>query len=233
MTERLLVVCDCIAHHRNLPTRGPRSMLGDILPERNEPWLNAGPRALIAFTADSADVKYPWRIPIQAETHESLPSDIPKLPSCGSRSIHDQAIDMQAVMSTIAGYFGGYSSKMQPVGERETKQMREAAERKVEGEKTRGIESDFQKYVRRLVKDLEMKGTIRTSLESVNLSLFASHPDVLKAECIRTFPTVIFPAGLLLKREEIETLKVSGASIITALHHGHGQKSSHVCRSPF
>ena len=26
-------------------------MLGEVLPARNDPWLNAGPRALIAFTA--------------------------------------------------------------------------------------------------------------------------------------------------------------------------------------
>ena len=71
----------------------------------------------------------------------------------------------------------------------------------------------------------KMKGTIRTALESINLSLHASHPDVLMGECIRTFPTVTFPATMILKREEIETLKVSGASIIAALHHGHGQKA--------
>ena len=47
-------------------------MLGDILPARNDAWLNAGPRALIAFAADNADIKFPWRVPIQAETHEVL-----------------------------------------------------------------------------------------------------------------------------------------------------------------
>ena len=53
------------------------------------------------------------------------------------------------------------------------------------------------------------------------------------AECIRTFPTVTFPATPLLKREEIETLKVSGASIIAALHHGHGHKSRMYIDAPF
>ena len=206
-------------------------MLGDILPARNDAWLNAGPRALIAFAADNADIKFPWRVPIQTEIHEVLLYDVQRQPSCGSRSTHDQALDMQAVMAAIAGYFGGYTSKMQPIGERETRLMREAAERKVEGEKKGSTASDFQKYVRRIVKDLEMKGIIRTSLESINLSLHATHKDVLKSECIRTFPTVTFPATLLLKREEIETLKASGASIIAALHHGHGQKA-HMCVDP-
>ena len=78
-----------------------------------------------------------------------------------------------------------------------------------------------------------MKGTIRTTVESVNLSLYSDHSDVLMAGCIRTFPTVTFPASLLLKREEVETLTVSGASIIAALHHGHGNKARMCIESPF
>ena len=78
-----------------------------------------------------------------------------------------------------------------------------------------------------------MKGTIRTAVEGINLSLHANHADVLMGECIRTFPTVTFPAMLLLKREEIETLKVSGASVIAALHHGHGQKNRSYQEAPF
>jgi hypothetical protein len=78
-----------------------------------------------------------------------------------------------------------------------------------------------------------MKGTIRTAEESVNLSLYAAHVDVLMAECIRTFPTVTFPASLLLKREEVETRTVTGASVIAALHHGHGSHARAYIDPPF
>ena len=108
-------------------------MLGEVLPARNDPWLNAGPRALVAFTADNADVKFPFRVPIQKETHDTSLMDIKRHPSCGSRNPFDQALDMQAVMAAIAGYFGGYTSKMQPIGERQIKQLREGIERKVAG----------------------------------------------------------------------------------------------------
>ena len=47
LTEIPLIICECLAHERNLPTRGPRSMLGEVLPARNDAWLNAGPRALV------------------------------------------------------------------------------------------------------------------------------------------------------------------------------------------
>ena len=83
------------------------------------------------------------------------------------------------------------------------------------------------------MNNLEAKGIARTALESTNLQLFADHPDPLMAECVRTFPSVTFPANLLLKREEIETLKVPGSSIIAAIYHGQGQKSRVYAEAPF
>ena len=81
-------------------------------------------------------------------------------------------------------------------------QLREATERKVAGEPAAGAAEEFTKYARRLVNDLELKGTIRTAVEGMNLSLhWSDEADILAAECIRTFPTVTFPATLLLKRE--------------------------------
>ena len=135
---------------------------------------------------------------------------------------------------------------MQPIGERQTKQLREATERKVEGEKPKGAAEDFKKYARRLVKDLELKGTIRTAIEGINLSLHWNEPDILAAECIRTFPTVTFPAMLLLKREEAETNKLSGVqkkelrigdepgpSVIAAFHHEGGDTNRVYKEPPF
>ena len=58
---------------------------------------------------------------------------------------------------------------MQPIGERQVKQLREATERKLEGEPSEGTAEDFKKYTRRLVKDVELKGTIRTAVEGINL----------------------------------------------------------------
>ncbi len=62
-------------------------------------------------------------------------------------------------------------------------------------------QKEFELYSKRLVKDLAAKGIIRRSVESLNLQLHGENQDVTTAECIRTFPTVTFPASLLLKRE--------------------------------
>jgi len=55
------------------------------------------------------------------------------------------------------------------------------------------------------------------------LAIHGNKPDVLSAECIRTFPSVTFPASALLRREELETQKTKGASYIVAVHHARGE----------
>jgi len=141
--------------------------------------------------------------------------------------------DFQRGLAAAAGYFGGYTSKMQDVGQKELARMRESLTRKVTVEPRQGDQREFFSYSRRLVKDLEAKGIIRTSVESANLQLQGHKQDTLMAECIRTFAGVTFPASQLLKREEIETLKVSGASVIAALHHRQGPARRAYTDAPF
>ena len=69
--------------------------------------------------------------------------------------------------------------------------------------KARNDAAAFKEYSRRLLRDLEGKGITRTAVETVNLVANLHANDALAAECIRTFPTVTFPATLLLRREEI------------------------------
>jgi hypothetical protein len=88
-------------------------------------------------------------------------------------------------------------------------------------------------YSRGLVRDLESKGIIRTTVESLNLSLNANKTDVLSAECIRTFPTATFPANALLRREEVETLKTPGISVIAAVYHNKGEGRKTFTDPPF
>jgi hypothetical protein len=170
------------------------------------------------FAGDNGDIQLPLRVPILPETHEVRLYDVRRC--CGGVNELDLAYQVQAGQAVTAGYFGGYSTKMQDVGQKELKSMGLALSRKVEAEPSRSEVKAFQEYSRRLVRDLEGKGILRTTTESTNLSLAANETyDVLQAECFRTSPSVNCPAALLLKREEIETFKISGTSIIAAVHH--------------
>ena len=83
------------------------------------------------------------------------------------------------------------------------------------------------------MRDFESKGIIRTTVESLNLSLNANKTDVLNAECIRTLPTATFPANALLRREEVETLKAPGISVIAAVYRNKGEGRKTFTDPPF
>ena len=234
ITDHTLLVCLCIAQRMNLCTSGPRSLLSTILPKRNNAWQNAGPSAWLIFTGDNGDIKFPHRTPVIAETHEAVAIwDAKSSACCAGVSSLQLLYDGQAAQAVAAGYFGGYSAKMQDIGEKELKRLKESLERKVDNSKRKPLAEEFQVYSKRLLKDLEAKSVIRTAVESLNLSVHGDEQDVLMAECIRTFPTATFPASRLLKREEVETLKVAGRSIIAAVFHGKGQGRKTWSEAPF
>ena len=234
VTDEPLFVCPCVAAHHQLATRGSRSMLGSCLPRRTSMWLNAGPRAWSVFAGDNGDIKFPHKLPIIPETHERGELFAANRERCcQSVSELDLLYLLQASQGVAAGYFGGYSSKMQDIGHKETLRLGHALDRKFDAEATSGRSKDFNRYAKRLVKDLEAKGIIRTSLESLNLAWHADTKDVLRAECYRTFPTVSFPANQLLHREEVETGKKRSSSIIAAVYHGRADGLKSYTEWPF
>ena len=140
------------------------------------------------------------RVPILPETHEIKLFDVKDC--LRQNNTLELLYQTQVIQSVIAGYFGGYSAKMQDVGKKETERMAATLYRKVEVEAEKDAAKSFRYYSQRLVRDLEAKGILRTIVETTNLVIHINDKDTLAAECIRTFPSVTFPATLLLKREE-------------------------------
>ena len=133
LTPNPLFVCACVAQQLQLCTNGPRSMLGATLPSRNSVWLNAGPTAWVVFCADNADIKFPHKLPIIPETHERIALfDVKRESCCQGVSDLNLLYQLQAGQSTAAGYFGGYSAKMQDIGHKELIRLEAALNRKFE-----------------------------------------------------------------------------------------------------
>jgi len=210
-------------------------MVGSVLSARNDVMLNAGPSAWLVWTGDNGDIKFPHKIPIIPETHEEpvLLYDQKHSECVSAVCTLNMLYDLQAAQSMAAGYFGGYTSKMQDVGKKELQRLREALERKVDREHRKPLPKAFQEYSKRLLKDLESRSVVRTAVENLNLAIHGDKVDVMSAECIRTFPSVSFPAAELLRREEIETQKAKGASIIVAVHHARGEGLRTWTAAPF
>ena len=235
MLEASRLVCTCYADVFNWSTSGPRSMVGTVLPARNDAWLNAGPSAWLVWAGDNGDIKFPHKLPIIPETHEEpVLLYHQKHSECVSAAYTlNMLYDLQAAQSMAAGYFGGYTSKMQDIGQKELQKLCEALERKIDREQRKPLPKAFQEYSKRLLKDLEARSTVRTAVENLNLAIHGDQADVLSAECIRTFPTVTFPAALLLHREEVETQKVKGVRYMVAVHHARGEGLRTWSTAPF
>ena len=106
------------------------------------------------------------------------------------------------------GYFGGYIGKRQRAGKLETKKcvdkmhvLRNKNEGKSEFEQQRAVSG-------RMITDIETNGTLRGAVEQYNLTTNLRANDVLFAECIRTFATVMVNAQAWLHRLELELQKV-------------------------
>ena len=134
-------------------------------------------------------------------------------------------LDMESGKAMAMGYMGGYTTKYPVLGQKEAERLGEAYNCKLVRELASGMKKAladrFRECSKRIVKDLESTGTVRTSVEAVLLGLYADFPDTLMAECIRTFPTV---TSQRLFREEIETSKAKGRSVIASLHDNRGNR---------
>ena len=117
---------------------------------RTDPWLNAGPSAWCIFSGDNGDIKFPHKIPIVPETHEKMLIFDLRQSSCASAaSTLHMLYDLTASQSMMAGYFGGYTAKVQDVGVKELRRMRESLERKVDREPQKPAPREFQEYSKR------------------------------------------------------------------------------------
>jgi hypothetical protein len=178
-----LLICKGLAKRFKLRCSGMRNLLGQMLPMRNEEWVNGTMPALcVAFAGSNSDVKPNDRLPVLAVTHEKVCKK-----NC-IRNVHlKKATRNTQRTQSVCGYFGGYLGKRQPAGSLETKKCVDklfTLRGKIKGHsKAQQVRSVSQ----RLITDLEMNSTYRGAVEVFNLCRHLKQNDVLFAECIRTF----------------------------------------------
>ena len=211
--EHPVVLCKGLAKKRGLPWTGRRSVLGQILGRRNDPWLNGtAPGLAIALSGSNTDVKINDLLPITEVTHESSACTrncIPRDEAKRHRVIRRLAQRVAQTQSQRNGYFGGYICKRQKIGKLEARKcidkmqkLRELHKGKSEFQQQRAVSG-------RMITDIEMNGTVRGAVEEFHLCTNLHARDALFAECIRSFPTVTVDAQNWLHRLEVETERVS------------------------
>ena len=69
--------------------------------------------------------------------------------------------------------------------------------------------TQLMQVTNRIISDLEGRGTMRSAPETCNLNAYLDDKDVLAAEFIRTYMTVVFPGGSFLHRQELEDAAIA------------------------
>ena len=200
--QRVLLVCRGVAALLKLKTSGRRNMLGSIAPRRGDAYFASTAALLAIATRSNSNVQIPYRLPITERTHDP---DC-KLAGClGSVSSQQLCKIAQRAMKQMSGYFGGYISKKQRIGQYELKKSVGALPLMLQKLSSRKLSSgshQLSHVVNRMFTTLESKGILRTGTEEMALSAKFHATDKLAAEFVRTCREETFPGRKFLERVE-------------------------------
>ena len=183
---RVRIVCKGVAAELNLAVSGRRNMLGSVLGKRRCGWFAPTAAILSHVTRSNTNVQTNYRMPLTAHTHDR---DCQRK-DCMATEENKKILRLcQRAMSQMSGYFGGYISKKQKVGQFELKKSIETLpllKEKLEGRQL-NASSQLAHVCNRFFSVLESKGMLRPATEEFLLASRYSPDDELHAEFIRSF----------------------------------------------
>ena len=185
MKYRVRIVCSGVAQEMDVRTSGRRNMLGAVMGRRQCEWFSGTSAILAHLTRSNTNVQCPYRIPINEHTHD--PDCTSK--RCANLDLKKLCLVAQRAMKNISGYFGGYISKRQKMGQFELKTSIKALplmKQKLEARKLKRGSAQLAHVVNRMFTTLESKGILRSAPEEFMLSALYRPHDVLAAEFFRT-----------------------------------------------
>jgi len=111
---------------------------------------------------------------------------------------------IQRVQRQCAGYYCGYTFKPQPVGKKFLRAAATSLNYLTTGmaDKTQG--QKWHRITHRSLLDWQHRVMRRTAPEEWNLSAYHNEEDITDAEFVRTYMSISFPGGTLLRRLEAE-----------------------------
>ena len=198
---RARIVCPGVAAELELKTSGRRNALGSIVGKRRCEYFASTCALLAHVTRSNTNVQCNYRVPIMSCTHDKDCTAA----SCVKITKRRLCLLAQRAMKHMNGYFGGYISKKQKIGQFEIKKSVSALPLLQEKLEARGLKSasaQLAHVVNRMFTTLESKGILRVATEEFLLSSRYKAHDPLAAEFIRTFRSQNFPGKFFLQRYE-------------------------------
>ena len=160
---------------------GRRNMLGSCIGRRRCEWFACTSKILAHLIRSNTNVQCPYRLPLTSVTHDKDCKNKKCLTSTNTRKL---TVVTQRAMKTMAGYFGGYISKKQKVGNFEIRQAVKALPLFFEQTRRKNNKSgnvQLARITNRMFCTLETKGILRTAPEETMLSALHKAHDPLAA----------------------------------------------------
>ena len=195
-------MCKGVAAELDLKISGRRNALGSVVSRRRSEWFSSTSALLAHVARSNTNVQHNYRVPLNATTHDADCTS----PACRKMvSTRLVCLIAQRAMRQMTGYFGGYISKRQKIGQFEIKKSvgtLPLLQEKLEARELKTASSQLAHVVNRMFTTLEGKGILRMATEEFLLSSRYKPHDPLAAEFIRTFRHRNFPGKFFLDRYE-------------------------------
>ena len=205
-TPKPLVVCRGIARKFGLRTSGRRNAFGSIIGKRTCKWQSGTTPSFAVLFRSNTHTMPNYRVPVLPETHEagSCPSK-----ACAEHvEMHTDTKKIskvaQRAQREATGYYCGYCCKRQPVGNKHMRAAGEALNYLTTGMEDKSAGQRWHMITHRILADLQHRCMTRTAPEEWNLASNHHPHDVMNAEFLRTYRSVEFPGGQLVRRLEAE-----------------------------
>jgi len=116
----------------------------------------------------------------------------------------------QRIQRRCTGYYCGYTFKKQPTGKKCLRGAAESLNYLTTGLEDKTPGQQWHRISHRVLTDLQHRVMRRTAPEEFNLALSYEYQDLASAEFVRTYRSVDFKGGVLVRRLEAEK---SGAAV--------------------
>ena len=155
---RVRIVCKGVASELQLRCSGRRNMLGAVLGRRRCAWFSGTASLLAHLFRSNTNLQTNYRLPILPSTHDA---DC-KRPGClKEENLKKLMLIAQRAMKAMSGYFGGYISKKQKMGQFELKKSIGALpllKEKLQSKNLQSGSAQLAHVTNRLFTTLESKG---------------------------------------------------------------------------
>ena len=216
-----ILICQGMAKRFRLRVSGRRNAFGMWLGPRHEAWQSGTAPALAVHFRSNSHTMPNYRLPPIAAVHEA---------TCPSKACKEHAAKMmegltikkvsrlaQRVQREATGYYCGYTFKGQTIGRRLVLLASKSFNFMESELEEKSAHQQWRRMVNRVFTDIFHRCTSRPAAEEYNLAAFHDEQDVTNAEYIRTYMSVNFPGGQLIRKSEHEMTRPSTRSVLKLL----------------